>query len=315
MAEEIIIRTENLTKCYGDFKAVDGLNLEIKEGEIFCLLGPNGAGKTTTILMLLGLTEPSQGKAWIRNHDCTREPLAVKSFVSYLPDNVGFYEDMTGRENLRLIGRLNRLEGEKLEKRIDFLAERVGLAHAIDQKVGTYSRGMRQRLGIADVLVKDPAVVILDEPTLGIDPQGVEELLQLIKELSVKDGRTVLISSHLLYQMQKISDRVGIFVQGKLLASGHMDTLWEQVSGRQGHLLELKVEPDDAQLENIFNRLPEVEEIHQEQAMYVLKLTKDIRREITAALTEEGYTILHLHMRQGDLDDIYRLYFQQEGVV
>jgi ABC-2 type transport system ATP-binding protein len=140
-------------------------------------------------------------------------------------------------------------------------------------------------------------------------------LLQLIKELSVKDGRTVLISSHLLYQMQKISDRVGIFVQGKLLASGHMDTLWEQVSGRQGHLLELKVEPDDAQLENIFNRLPEVEEIHQEQAMYVLKLTKDIRREITAALTEEGYTILHLHMRQGDLDDIYRLYFQQEGVV
>ena len=90
MAEEIIIRTENLTKCYGDFKAVDGLNLEIKEGEIFCLLGPNGAGKTTTILMLLGLTEPSQGKAWIRNHDCTREPLAVKSFVSYLPDNVGF---------------------------------------------------------------------------------------------------------------------------------------------------------------------------------------------------------------------------------
>lgn len=314
MTAEIIIRTENLTKCYGDFKAVDGLNLEIEQGEVFGLLGPNGAGKTTTILMLLGLTEPTKGKAWIRGHDCTREPMVVKSFVSYLPDNVGFYEDMTGRENLRFIGRLNGLEGEKLEKRIDFLAERVGLSNAIDQKVGTYSRGMRQRLGIADVLVKDPAVVVLDEPTLGIDPQGIEELLQLIKELSVKDGRTVLISSHLLHQMQKICDRVGIFVKGRLIAAGPLDTLWEQVSGQKGHLLELKVEPDDARLQEILNRLPQLEEIQKEQAIYLLKLTKDIRRELVTTLVGQGYTILHLRMRQGDLDDIYRLYFQQGGV-
>ena len=177
---------------------------------------------------------------------------------------MGFYEDRTGRKPAADARKVKPAWGEKLEESI--LAS--GCLYAIDQKVGTYSRGMRQRLGIADVLVKDPAVVILDEPTLGIDPQGVEELLQLIKELSVKDGRTVLISSHLLYQMQKISDRVGIFVQGKLLASGHMDTLWEQVSGRQGHLLELKVEPDDAQLENIFNRLPEVEEIKSKPCMF-----------------------------------------------
>lgn len=315
MAEEIIIRTENLTKCYGDFKAVDGLNLEIRKGEVFGLLGPNGAGKTTTILMLLGLTEPTQGKAWIQEHDCTRNPLAVKRFVSYLPDNVGFYDDMTGRENLRLTGRLNGLEGITLEKKIDSLAERVGLSGAIDNKVGTYSRGMRQRLGIADVLVKDPGVVILDEPTLGIDPQGIEELLGLIKELSVKDGRTVVISSHLLHQMQKICDRVGIFVQGKLLAAGPLDTLWEQVSGQQGQLLELTVEPDDSQLKEILNRLPHVVEISQEQIMYILKLEKDIRRELAETLVGNGYTILHLRMRQGDLDDIYHLYFKQEGVV
>lgn len=315
MAGEIIIRTENLTKCYGDFKAVDGLNLEIKKGEVFGLLGPNGAGKTTTILMLLGLTEPTEGKAWIRGYDCTREPMAVKRFVSYLPDNVGFYDDMTGRENLHFIGQLNGLEGEALEKRIDFLAERVGLSQAIDQKVGTYSRGMRQRLGIADVLVKDPEVVILDEPTLGIDPQGIEELLRLIKELSAKDGRTVLISSHLLHQMQKICDRVGIFVKGRLLAAGHLDTLWEQVSGQEGHLLELRVEPKDERLEDVLRQLPEVQEIQQEQTMYLLKLTEDIRRELATTLAEQGYTILHLRMRQGDLDDIYRRYFQQGGVV
>ncbi|NLC76300.1 MAG: ABC transporter ATP-binding protein [Clostridia bacterium] len=314
MAGDIIIRTENLTKCYGDFKAVDELNLAIRKGEVFGLLGPNGAGKTTTILMLLGLTEPTRGRAWINGHDCTRNPLVVKSFVSYLPDNVGFYEDLTGRENLRFTGRLNGLEGEALEERIDFLARRVGLSGAIDNQVGTYSRGMRQRLGIADILVKDPQVVILDEPTLGIDPQGIEELLQLIKELSVTDGRTVVISSHLLHQMQKICDRVGIFVQGRLLASGPLDSLWEQVSGQQGQLLELAVEPDNPQLREILGRLPDVEEIQQEQALYILKLKKDIRRELAGVLAKQGYTVLHLRMRQGDLDDIYRLYFQQEGV-
>lgn len=313
MTGEIIIRTENLTKCYGTLKAVDGLNLEIRQGEVFGLLGPNGAGKTTTILMLLGLTEPTEGKAWIRGHDCTREPLAVKRFVSYLPDNVGFYEDMTGRENLRFTGQLNGLGGEELEKRIDDLAQRVGLAEAIDRKVGTYSRGMRQRLGIADVLVKDPAVVILDEPTLGIDPQGIEELLQLIKDLSVKDGRTVLVSSHLLHQMQKICDRVGIFVRGKLLAAGPIDTLWEQVSG-QGRWLELKVEPDGKEVEETLRGLAGVETVKREGTMYLLQLSRDLRRELVSRLVEGGYTILHLRMRQGDLDDIYRLYFQQEGV-
>lgn len=313
MTGEIIIRTENLTKCYGTLKAVDGLNLEIRQGEVFGLLGPNGAGKTTTILMLLGLTEPTEGKAWIRGHDCTREPLAVKRFVSYLPDNVGFYEDMTGRENLRFTGQLNGLGGEELEKRIDDLAQRVGLAEAIDRKVGTYSRGMRQRLGIADVLVKDPAVVILDEPTLGIDPQGIEELLQLIKALSVQDGRTVLVSSHLLHQMQKICDRVSIFVRGKLLAAGPIDTLWEQVSG-QGRWLELKVEPDGKEVEETLRGLAGVETVKREGTMYLLQLSRDLRRELVSRLVEGGYTILHLRMRQGDLDDIYRLYFQQEGV-
>ena len=195
MAEKMenIIQTSHLTKRYGAKIAVNDLNLSIRKGEVFGLLGPNGAGKTTTILMLLGLTEPTAGRATIAGCDCTRNPLEVKSIVGYLPDNVGFYTDMTGRQNLRFTGRLNGLGGQELEDRIDALLERVGMTEAADKKTGTYSKGMRQRLGIADVLIKDPQVIIMDEPTLGIDPEGMRELLNIIRDLSVKDGRTVLI--------------------------------------------------------------------------------------------------------------------------
>ena len=193
-----IIKIQGLTKRYGEVVAVDDLTLSIRQGEVFGLLGPNGAGKTTTTLMLLGLTEPTAGSASISGYNCTREPIRVKGIVGYLPDNVGFYPEMTGRENLRFTGRLNGLSKEDCEERINMLLERVGMTYAADRKAGTYSRGMRQRLGIADVLMKDPQVIIMDEPTLGIDPEGMRELIALIRELSVKDGRTILISSHQL---------------------------------------------------------------------------------------------------------------------
>ena len=187
--EDVIIRTEGLTKRYGDKEAVSDLNLEIRRGEIFGLLGPNGAGKTTTTLMLLGLTEPAEGSAWIEGKDCTRQSIEVKRMVGYLPDNVGFYSDMTGRENLRYTGRLNGLPENMIEERIENLLEKVGMTYAADKKTGTYSRGMKQRLGIADVLMKDPKVIIMDEPTLGIDPGGMHQLMQLIRQLAEKEGR------------------------------------------------------------------------------------------------------------------------------
>ena len=226
---DILIRTENLVKAYGNILAVDHLNLSIHRGEVFGLLGPNGAGKTTTTLMLLGLTDPTEGHAWIAGHDCTRNPLAVKKIAGYLPDNVGFYPDLTGRQNLVFSGMMNGLSREEADNRASSLLERVGIALAADRKTGTYSRGMRQRLGIADVLMKDPQIIIMDEPTLGIDPHGMHELTALIRDLSVKDGRTILISSHELYQVQEISDRVGIFVSGKMIACGKISELGEQL--------------------------------------------------------------------------------------
>src|SRR5450756_340029 len=167
---QMAIETVDLTKRYGELTAVDRLNLRIAEGEIFGLLGPNGAGKTTTILMLLGLTEPTSGKARVYGHDSTREPLRVKQIVGYLPDNVGFYEDLTAVENMLYTADLNAIPKKEALKRIHDLLGRVGLADVADKEVGKYSRGMRQRLGIADVLVKQPKIVILDEPTLGSTP-------------------------------------------------------------------------------------------------------------------------------------------------
>lgn len=315
MAEKMehIIQTSHLTKRYGSKLAVNDLNLSIRRGEVFGLLGPNGAGKTTTILMLLGLTEPTAGTATIDGCDCTRNPLEVKSVVGYLPDNVGFYTDMTGRQNLRFTGRLNGMGGRELEERIDALLERVGMTEAADRRTGTYSKGMRQRLGIADVLIKDPEVIIMDEPTLGIDPEGMRELLNIIRDLSVKDGRTVLISSHQLQQIQQVCDRVGIYVEGSLIACGTLPELEKQIQKNGTYLLEVDVEPCDDQILGMLASQPGILGIQKEGRRFMITSKTDIRPQLTKFLGEHDYTVMHLHQRGGDLDEIYRRYFEKAG--
>ena len=225
MEGPFIIETEGLTKRYDSYTAVSQLNLQIQEGEIFGFLGPNGAGKTTTLLMFLGLTEPTSGRVRICGFDPTRDPLRVKEKVGYLPENVGFYEDMDARQNLRYVARLNRIPDGVSVQRIDELIGLVGLQEEAAKKVGTYSKGMRQRLGIAEVLVKDPKLIFLDEPTIGLDPDGTNRMLDLIQSLSREKKITVFFSSHLLEQVQKISDRVGIMIKGSLVAVGPINEL------------------------------------------------------------------------------------------
>ena len=225
MAGPFIIEAEGLTKRYDSYTAVSQLNLQIQEGEIFGFLGPNGAGKTTTLLMFLGLTEPTSGRGRVCGFDPTRDPLRVKEKVGYLPENVGFYEDMDARENLRYVARLNRIPDGVSAQRIDELIGLVGLQEEAAKKVGTYSKGMRQRLGIAEVLVKDPKLIFLDEPTIGLDPDGTNRMLDLIQSLSREKRITVFFSSHLLEQVQKISDRVGIMIKGSLVAVGPIQEL------------------------------------------------------------------------------------------
>ena len=311
--QENVIKISHLTKRYGDKIAVNDLNLEIRRGEVFGLLGPNGAGKTTTILMLLGLTEPTAGTAEILGMNCTRNPLEVNTKVGYLPDNIGFYSDMTGRQNLRFTGRLNGLEGPEMEERINHLLERVGMTDAADRRAGTYSKGMRQRLGIADVLMRDPEIIIMDEPTLGIDPEGMRQLLSLIQELSWEDGRTILISSHQLHQVQQVCDRVGIFVEGRLIAKGTLPELEEQIRKDGTYRLELETQPCDDKILGMLYKQNGVQKIEKEGNRFVITSRLDIRSQLTKFLAENNYTVLHLHQRGGDLDEIYRRYFEKAG--
>ncbi|HHV65582.1 MAG TPA: ABC transporter ATP-binding protein [Peptococcaceae bacterium] len=312
MEKEYAIETINLCKKYGNLVAVDNLNLQVEKGTVYGLLGPNGAGKTTTILMLLGLTEPTSGQAIIAGYDSSRNPLQVKSLVGYMPDNVGFYEELTGEENLLYTAELNGLPRSLANKRIAQALERVGLKAAGGRKVSEYSRGMRQRLGIADVLVKDPQIIIMDEPTLGIDPKGIHELLALITSLAKEDGRTILISSHLLHQIQKICDQVGIFVQGKLIASGTLKQLESQLLPSDCLEIELKTSPSDENLLALCRAFPGIRELKWENDLLVLTCDRDLRQDFVPALTANGYCPIHLSLRGTSLDSIYLRYFRKE---
>lgn len=235
-----IIETDGLTKVYDGQMAVDHLTMQVQEGEIFGFLGPNGAGKTTTLLMLLGLTEPTSGQARVAGLNPTRQPVHVKRLIGYLPENLGFYRDLNAWQMLRFIAELNDLDSAEAEVRIDQALTTVGLRGEADKKIQAYSRGMRQRLGIAEILVKAPKVAFLDEPTLGLDPEATNRLLDLIQQLSQERQMTILLSSHLLYQVQKICHRVGIMIQGRLVAQGPMEQLAAEKFGvgSEEHTLE-----------------------------------------------------------------------------
>jgi len=231
MDQKAIIETHELSKSYGDQLAVNDLTFSIQESEIFGFLGPNGSGKTTTLLMLLGLTEPTKGWARVAGFDPIREAIKVKRIVGYIPENIGFYDDMNGTENLLFVARLNTMPDSISSTRIEEALEDVGLKEVAEKKVGAYSRGMRQRLGIAEILIKEPRIAFLDEPTLGLDPEGTNWIIDHIRSLSRDKNITVLLSSHDLRQVQKISDRVGIMINGRMVAEGPIEKLAREKLG------------------------------------------------------------------------------------
>jgi ABC-2 type transport system ATP-binding protein len=231
MENSHVIKTTGLTKKYTRQTAVDDLTFQVEEGEIFGFLGPNGAGKTTTLLMLLGLTTPSGGEARVCGVDPVRRAREVKRLVGYLPENVGFYGDLNAVQSLEYIADLNSLDLTTMGDKIEEVLRVVGLDDQREKKVAAYSRGMKQRLGIAEVLLKDPKLLFLDEPTLGLDPDGSLRLIELIQSLNREQKITVLLSSHLLSQVQKISHRVGIMIRGKMVALGNIDALAEEKFG------------------------------------------------------------------------------------
>lgn len=232
MEEQVIIETEDLTKVYNNAQvAVDHVSFSVMEGEVFGFLGPNGAGKTTTILMLLGLTEPTSGRVRVMGTDPTRDSIKVKGMIGYMPENMGFYGDLDAVQSLRFMAELNNLPKDVAEERIRAALKTVGLDEEARKKVGAYSRGMRQRLGIAELLVKEPKVAFLDEPTLGLDPDATNRIMELIESLSREKGMTIVLCSHFLHMVQRLCRRVGIMIKGKMVAQGPMDWLAQEKLG------------------------------------------------------------------------------------
>jgi ABC-2 type transport system ATP-binding protein len=306
-----VVETKNLSKRYRDKLAVNSLNLTVEEGEIFGFLGPNGAGKTTTILMLLGLTEPTSGQVSVCGFSPTTESLEVKRRVGYLPENPGFYDDLSARENLLYMARLNRVPEDEARRRTAEVLDQVGLPDDGRRLVREFSRGMKQRLGIAEVLIKRPVAVILDEPTLGIDPDGAIRILELITALNREHNLTVMLSSHQLQQVQQICSRVGIIVKGKLIVQGQMDTLGKAIlKGREWNFL-LEVRGDADGLDRELLGIPGVDEIEKRHTGWFLRCTQDVRAAVVSAVVRRKLELLQLRIEDPTLEEIYLKYFRE----
>ncbi|MCB1494482.1 MAG: ABC transporter ATP-binding protein [Bauldia sp.] len=304
-----VIEASGLTKRYGRALAVDGLDLTIGAGEVFGLLGPNGSGKTTTILMLLGLTEPTGGSVRVLGFDPLRQPLEVKRRVGYLPDQVGFYDTLSARENLVYSARLLGLASGDAAQRIDRALSVVGLAEVADRRVSTFSHGMRQRLGVAELLVKEARVAILDEPTNGLDPQGTSELLALILNLKA-EGMTVLLSSHLLGLVQSICDRVALFRKGRVGLVGPVDELARDVLGG-AYVVEIETEGVD--LAGVLEGMDGIAGVaRSEDGRSRVDADRDLRKEIARRVVEAGGGLRNMTLTRTSLDEIYSRYFEQE---
>jgi len=310
MTDILAIDTKDLTKKYGRVTVVDHLDFHVRDNEVFGLLGPNGAGKTTTILMLLGLTEPASGTMRVLDFNPTREPLKIKRIVGYLPEEVGFYDNLTARENLRFIADLNNIDSKETERRIDEVLETVGLTEERDMTAGKFSRGMRQRLGIADVLIKQPKLVILDEPTSGLDPAGINQLLDIIADLP-KMGTTVLLSSHQLYQVQRVCHSVGILSKGKMVIEGSIEELGREALAGGRFVIEIEISEPNPGLVDIIQKIKGVEKVEVDGPRLTISTASDLRSQISKAVIDNGALLVQMKVHEFSLDDIYMKYFKE----
>ena len=295
-----MIRTENLTKVYNGKPAVDGLNLEVGEGEIFGFLGPNGAGKSTTILMLTGMIEPTAGRCFVDGIEVANDPLAVKRIIGYLPEDVGFYGNLTGEQNLDYFARFYDMNAADRKERI---AEILRLVHldGVTQKAGEYSRGMKQRLGLAQALINDPKVLFLDEPTANLDPEGVREYRDLVTRLA-GEGKTVFVSSHILSEVRAVCQTVGLLAAGRLVAQGTIDEVARTLASPGGETFRIVVETAE-DLPDLSD--PDIIEFERDGNRAVIQAKSDIRERLAAAIAEEGLHIREIRLEEPSIEDAF----------
>ncbi|HAV10720.1 MAG TPA: ABC transporter ATP-binding protein [Dehalococcoidia bacterium] len=306
-----IIESKDLTKRYGNFTAVDKLTLTIREGEIFGLLGPNGAGKTTTILMLLGLTEPTSGMLKVCGYDPLHEAIKVKRTVGYLPERVGFYEDLTARQNLDYTAALNGLSHAEAERKIDEVLDTVGLKPKSDQLLSQFSLGMKQRLGIADVLIKNPKVAIFDEPTSGIDPEGVEQILSIILGMA-KRKMSVILSSHQLHHVQRVCSRVGIMAKGHLVAEDSIENLGKATLGEGKFRIEVQAAPITEKVVQAIKHIKGIASVEVIDNVLKIGSESDVRNLIARAIIDNDSLATGMKIEEYNLEKIYLKYVKEQ---
>ncbi len=300
-----MIKVENLTKKYGELAALDGVSFEMREGEVVGALGPNGAGKTTLLRILVTFLEPTAGKVTIDGLDINN-PLhqeRIKSKIGYLPEHAPLYEDMTVTEYLRFVGKMQGINKNNLEEAIFSVVEKCGLKGKENQEIATLSKGYRQRLGIAQALIHNPKIVILDEPTTGLDPNQRIEIRNLIKEIG--KTKTVILSSHVLSEIQSTCSRVLIINKGKIVADGTPESL--EADSRNKVTINVEVEQIG---QNLISRLREFEgidsvEVNSNRIIITAGLSNDFRKEIAKIVVEEGSGLLELTRKKVDLEDVF----------
>ncbi len=307
-----IIIAENLTKQYAAKTVVNNLNLTVSEGEIFGLLGPNGTGKSTIILMMLGLTEPTAGSISIDGFNSTKEPIKVKRITGYLPERLGFYEDMTARQNLKYTADLNSVPAKDIEAKISEVLEIVGLEKNKNSLVRTFSKGMKQRLGIADVLVKDPRLVILDEPTEGLDIKIANQILENIQILNRQKNITFLICSHQLNLVQRICTRIGIMSKGNLIGEGRIDHLGRGLFSAGKYRIEIEVSEAPAQIIDKIKGLDKVLSVDKKENVIEITADEDVRSAISKLIIDNNLLLTRMNIKDSSLEDIYLKYFKEE---
>ncbi len=301
-----ILEVQNLTKKYGDLTAVNGITFDIQEGEIFSLLGPNGAGKTTTISILSTLIEPSGGQAVIGGHSVTGDPMAVREMIGVVPQELALYDELSARGNLAFWGQMYNLSGKTLKARIAEVLEQIGLTERADERVKTYSGGMKRRVNIGVGLLHKPRLLFMDEPTVGIDPQSRRSILDTVKDLNT-NGMTVLYTTHYMEEAQELSDRVGIIDHGDLIALGTQKALTRQVGETDVLVLHLTEDQDPAPLAAALQTLPGViqADASDHAVSVIAEEAEDVITGVVAKVNETGYRIRSLDIKEPNLEAVF----------
>ncbi len=301
-----MITTEALTRKFGSLVAVDKLDIRIREGDIYGFLGPNGAGKTTTIRMLSTLIKPTAGTACIMGYDVQSEPNRARRAIGIMPERPGFYEEMTGRKQLRFYGEFYKIPRSKLDPRIEELMRRVGMSRFIDANIKTYSHGMRKRLAIAQALLHEPRILILDEPSTGLDPAGVQEFRELIRSLN-KEGYTIFLSSHVLPEVQQVCNRIGILRRGQLVAEDTIENLRDQLIAKSADRITVVASDIDETLIDSIRAIDGVASADRSAwgLMVLSEQGVSVQAEVNEALVKGGAKVTAFTTLQPTLEDVF----------